>query len=88
MFVRRKIIYGNPYYYLCETNRDSGKPRQRVLAFLGKQCTIEGALQALYTERWALERESTTPRVSKRLARVNARIAKLTALCAAGGRRW
>jgi hypothetical protein len=77
MFVRSKDIYGNIYYYLCETNRNSGQARQRVLAYLGKHTTIESALQALYQERSYLEQSKVTPRIILRLTKVNERIVRL-----------
>lgn len=48
MFVRSKVVKGRTYYQLVETSRDkeTGRVRQRVLASLGTQPTIEGAFRA------------------------------------------
>jgi hypothetical protein len=42
-YVRAKQIKGCTYYYLCESYWADGKPRQRVIAYLGKFSTVEAA---------------------------------------------
>jgi hypothetical protein len=44
-FVRTKRIGGVEYYYLIESYREDGKPRQRVLAYLGAFATVQAALR-------------------------------------------
>ena len=34
-FIRQKIIKGRPYYYHVRTVRVNGKPRQKVVKYLG-----------------------------------------------------
>ena len=43
-YVRAKQVKGHTYYYLCESVWVDGKPRQRVIAYLGKFSTVEAAL--------------------------------------------
>ena len=42
-FIRTKIIKGIEYHYLVESVRVDGKPRQRVLAYLGEHSTVKAA---------------------------------------------
>lgn len=35
-FVRKKIIKGQEYYYLVKSIWNCGKPRQKVIKYLGK----------------------------------------------------
>jgi hypothetical protein len=42
-FVRRKKRKGQTYHYLCECHWIDGKPRQRVVAYLGAYATVRGA---------------------------------------------
>ena len=35
MFIRKKIIKGQTYYYLVESYREGGKVKQRVIKYLG-----------------------------------------------------
>lgn len=43
-FIRTKTIKGIEYNYLVEATRVDGKPRQRVMAYLGRYKTVRGAL--------------------------------------------
>ena len=43
-YIRTKRIGGVEFYYLVESTRVDGKPRQRVIAYLGKFSTVEAAL--------------------------------------------
>ena len=42
-FVRKKKRKGQAYYYLCECHWIDGKPRQRVVCYLGRYATVRGA---------------------------------------------
>ena len=42
-FVRKKVRNGQVYHYLVECHWIDGKPRQRVIAYLGSYATVEGA---------------------------------------------
>ena len=42
-FIRTKTIKGIEYYYLVESCRVDGKPRQRVIAYLGQHETVKAA---------------------------------------------
>ena len=42
-FVRKKEVKGQIYHYLCECRWIGGKPRQRVIAYLGGYATVRGA---------------------------------------------
>jgi hypothetical protein len=42
-FIRSKNIRGRVYFYLCESFWENGKPRQRVLCYLGKHSTVKAA---------------------------------------------
>ena len=42
-FVRKKVNKGQIYHYLCECRWIDGKPRQRVIAYLGRYATVRGA---------------------------------------------
>lgn len=44
-FVRTKLVKGIRYHYLVESYREDGKPRQRVLAYLGEHATVKAALR-------------------------------------------
>ena len=42
-FVRKKTMKGQTYFYLVECLWEDGKPRQRVIAYLGRYATVRGA---------------------------------------------
>jgi hypothetical protein len=42
-FVRSKTVKGLLYNYLVESYREDGKPRQRVVAYLGEFSTVRAA---------------------------------------------
>ena len=46
-FIRKKQQKGKSYYYLVVNQRDGGKVKQKVIAYLGKHATLEAALQAM-----------------------------------------
>jgi len=46
-FLRKKIIKGNPYFYLVENKRINGKVRQKVIKYIGTFKNIELALKEL-----------------------------------------
>ena len=50
MFVRQKIIGNKPRFYLVENHREGEKVRQKVLAYLGNNTTLEGAITQ--QKRW------------------------------------
>jgi hypothetical protein len=43
-FVRKKTVRGQEYHYLCESRWEDGKPRQKVLVYLGSHATVKAAL--------------------------------------------
>lgn len=45
-FIRKKKIKGKNYYYIIEAKLVNGKPKQKVLKYLG---TAEALLKKLYT---------------------------------------
>ena len=49
-FIRSKTIKGLLYNYLVESFREDGKPRQRVLVYLGEFHTVKAAYK-----HWAAE---------------------------------
>ena len=53
-FVRKKVRKGQIYHYLCECLWEDGKPRQKVICYLGRYATVRGA-----HAHWM--RESKTP---------------------------
>jgi hypothetical protein len=50
-FVRTKLVKGIRYHYLVEAYREDGKPRQRVVVYLGAFATVQAALR--YWEKQA-----------------------------------
>jgi predicted patatin/cPLA2 family phospholipase len=44
-FVRKKKVKRYEYYQLVESHRVDGKPRQRVIMHLGKEPTVDAALE-------------------------------------------
>ena len=44
-YVRRKKVKRYEYYQLVENHRVDGKPRQRVIMHLGKEPTVDAALE-------------------------------------------
>lgn len=46
-FIRKKKVNGREYYYLVENYRQSGKVRQKTLAYLGPCSSVEGAIADL-----------------------------------------
>lgn len=42
-FVRTKTVRGQTYHYLCESRWEDGRPRQKVLAYLGAHSTVKAA---------------------------------------------
>lgn len=42
-FVRKKVVKGIEYHYLVESHWIDGKPRQRVICYLGRFATVRGA---------------------------------------------
>jgi len=50
MFIRAKKFNGRTYYYLVEAYREHGKPKQRVIRYLGKDKPSPEALQRIISE--------------------------------------
>ena len=44
MYIRYKLINDIRYHYVCECRRVNGKPKQIVLAYLGRYATVEDAI--------------------------------------------
>src|SRR5688572_30899641 len=44
-FVREKKVKGQTYFQLVDSKRVNGKPRQRVIMHLGKEPTVDAALE-------------------------------------------
>lgn len=42
-FVRKKRVNDTDYFYLVESYRVDGKPRQRVVCYLGEHSTVSAA---------------------------------------------
>ena len=42
-YVRKKVVKGIEYHYLVESRWIDGKPRQKVVAYLGHYATVRGA---------------------------------------------
>jgi hypothetical protein len=42
-FVRKKVVKGKTYYQLVECRWEDGRPRQKVIAYLGRFATVRGA---------------------------------------------
>jgi hypothetical protein len=42
-YVRKKVVKGIEYHYLVESRWIDGKPRQRVVCYLGRYATVRGA---------------------------------------------
>jgi hypothetical protein len=53
MFIRKKTIKGQTYYYLVESVRVKGCVQQRVLAYLGAFDNVEDAYKAATGQRRA-----------------------------------
>ena len=49
-FVRTKLVKGISYHYLVESVRVDGKPRQRVIAYLGEHSTVKAACRYWQTQ--------------------------------------
>ena len=59
-YVRKKKVKRYEYYQLVENHRVDGKPRQRVIMHLGKEPTVDGAL-----ENWPKEIKGLRRRAKK-----------------------
>jgi len=79
-FIRKKTINGKTYHYLVESRRVDGKPRQRVIAYLGEWDTVEDAyVMSTGTTRRVLKRYRDPKDVQAELqdeARVAANVAR------------
>jgi hypothetical protein len=42
-FVRKKVVRGQTYCYLVECRWVDGKPRQKVICYVGRFATVRGA---------------------------------------------
>lgn len=49
-FIRAKQVKGRTYHYLCECVWVDGKPRQRVIAYLGRHETVKAAYRYWQTQ--------------------------------------
>ena len=81
MYIRHKIIHGDRYHYLCECKRVNGKPKQIVLAYLGRQATIDDCISYHRMQVSDLRKELArlSDRQTKRRASIEKRIEKSTA---------
>src|SRR5919112_3289876 len=59
-YVRRKKVKRYEYYQLVENHRVDGKPRQRVIMHLGKEPTVDAAL-----ENWRKEIQNLRRRAKR-----------------------
>src|SRR5918999_1322807 len=59
-YIRRKKVKRYEYYQLVENHRVDGKPRQRVIMHLGKEPTVDAAL-----ENWPKEIQYLRRRAKK-----------------------
>ena len=63
-FIRTKLVKGISYYYLVESFRNDGKPRQRVLAYLGEHSTVRAAYK-----HWADQAKTAPDAAGRKRAR-------------------
>ena len=62
-FVRKKEVKGQIYHYLCDCRWIDGKPRQRVICYLGRYATVRGA-----HAHWMREAKKRKDRAAQRHA--------------------
>jgi methionine salvage enolase-phosphatase E1 len=67
MFIRTKKIGKRVKFYLVENAREGGKVKQKVLAYLGENETVEAAIAQL--ERW-IEHDSRPDAKARHAARL------------------
>jgi hypothetical protein len=86
VYIRTKVAKGQTYYQLVEGRREGGKVRQRIVAALGRNPTIEGSLADLKWQLTRLRRErrrlnfpSPGKVLAARLASLDANIAERAA---------
>ena len=56
MFVRTKVIRGQTYHYLVESQRVNGLPRQKVVSYLGHYQSVDEAVERLPKDITRLKR--------------------------------
>jgi hypothetical protein len=89
VFIREKVVKGYCYFQVVRAVRDGAKVRQVIVAALGRNPTVEGALQAEKRSLARLRRDrglwparldpSVYPKsITKRMASLDARIAEST----------
>lgn len=71
-FIRQKVSRGRAAFYVVESVRVDGKPRQKVLAYLGPCDTIEGAIA-----HWESELAAYRQAAAKQAARAADALAKV-----------
>lgn len=68
-FIRTKQKKESVYYYVVENVRESGKVRQKVIAYLGKCSTIDDAISFL--TKHIEELKSKSERLTTEVERIN-----------------
>ena len=63
-FVRKKVVKGQTYFYLVESRWEDGRPRQKVLVYLGQCETVEQAYA-----HWKKQLSKATDTAGKKQAR-------------------
>jgi hypothetical protein len=70
MFIRQKIINGTQKFYLVENTRRDGKVRQKVLAYLGNNTSLEGAIVQQRQKLASTTRPEAARRIESRLQKL------------------
>jgi hypothetical protein len=66
-FVRKKVRKGQIYHYLCECRWIDGKPRQRVICYLGAYKTVKAAYAYWQRESKKKGRKTYASKMMKKL---------------------
>ena len=66
-FVRKKIVKGIEYHYLVESHWIDGKPRQRVICYLGRYATVNAAYKYWQKESKLAGRKTQAAKMLKKL---------------------
>jgi hypothetical protein len=67
-FVRKKVNKGRTYHYLVECLWKDGKPRQKVICYLGRFATVRGA-HAHWIREAAKSKDKAAQRHAKQMVK-------------------
>jgi len=67
MFVRKKKDKNRTYRYLCECRWINGKPRQRIVAYLGRHQSVKAAYKYWQRESKKKGRKTYASKMMKKL---------------------